>query len=1257
VIASRPTLARTRATHGPSNTIARARTRGFALAIAIAATLVVALPTAASACSVDDTSYLESFLDTSCVQSLTNTALDAQGGLRLTSNGAASSTTWDTDTDFDNGVTFQSILFGSVGLNTLKRNGAGSAATLNLPTSSFAVSPQNSAVISPDTSTAGDGDNVDGPSVIKVGSGYVMYYAGSPEDGGPRAIFQATSPNGIAWTRANSGNPVLSSTPSAFDENGVFGPEVIYDATDLIAPYKMWFSGQGSTFGGIGYATSLDGIAWTKYTGGGPLPIAVVDHGKAGSADSFAAADPSVIKDGTTWKLWYTGDDSNKKRIAYATSADGITWSKGGKVIAPEDPGVSANLEYGAYAPTVWREDGTYNMLLAGRKIVSGSVFQTKILGTTSSDGINWSGPSPSINPSGSSSNFDYSNLDGPDVLQEGSTFKAYYAGNTLDANGNFHTRIGHATSVNGNSFSKVGSGVGVNADGSVLNVAAAATDFDARSTSGISAAVPAGAPAPKKFVGFYSGQRGSDFKSRIGGATSADGAAWNKFSDGAQSGGSLLPLGNAPANFDLGGQRDPSVLYDASAPSPYRLYFTAINSSGVLSFGTSTTTEDSDKQPVNASWTTPSKLTFAGSGFSASGVSHPSVIKDGATYRMYFTGTDSGGATSIGYSTSVDGTSFSAPGTQILTAGSAGSFDANGVKDPTVWQVSGSDYRMIYTAVSTVSGQTTERLGYATSANGSTWSKANPALLLDASLTPFAFDELGVGAAGVALDGGTTHVWFSGRDTTGRLRGGHATSNGTALSPRGAATFQMGDPTTTVRDFRNVTRTSSGDVELWVSFLQPYSSVGNESWSYYFPVTAATNPETLNFLLTVRGLRWQARLSDPLTPPSLDSVAVSSAPVNFTASGSAITNAIAPPLAAGLAGWNSAKVNTTMFQPGGGGSGSASVNVLDATSSAVLASSALSTGGDTTIDLSSISPAAHPQLRLSFALTSADGQATPRINSLQVAFNSAPAPPVLTLAASAPSVVYGQPVTLSGRLSKAGAAMAGQAVSISGGPTPTTAVTDASGNFTAVVKPAQLTTFKATFAGVAAEPTAVVSVAHLVKLTVKRRGTKGYVKGSVGPAHTGLPVQVQQKKGSRWVTVKKLKTSSKSAFATTITKLKKTGKYQFRALTPADAQHLAGTSAIAYVDAFKVSLTLKRSGRTVTFTGKVSPAAAGQTVLIKQLKAGKWATIAKVKLSSTSTFTLKKKFAAGTYDLRADKAGNTKLWPGQSLVRRVTVP
>lgn len=1234
------------------------------LATTVVTVLALALTTSqAAACAVDDNNYFDSFLDVNCVQSMTNVALDAQGGLRLTTNGTPEATGWDTDTQFDGGITWESVVFPQVGVSSLTRAGTGTGATLGLPATAFPLQRGSSSILSPPASSVDDNDGVEDPSVIKVGATYVMYYSGTGEDGSAPAIFQATSPNGIAWTRANGGAPVLTGTPGAFDEFGVSGPEVHYDALDLSAPYKMWFAGQGPTFGAIGRATSTDGVVWTKQSSG-PTPVPVLDHGAPGSADSFAAADPSVIRDGSTWKMWYTGDDTSKKRIAYATSADGITWSKGGKVIAPEDAGVSANLEFGAFAPTVWQTDtGDYKMLLAGRKVVSGDTYQTKILDSSSSDGINWSGPSPAINPSGSSSGFDYSNLDGPDVFVDvgsATPYKAYYAGNTIDANGNFHTRIGHATSTNGNSFGKVGSGPGVNADGSVLDIGTLGTQFDARATSGLSVVLPAGAPAGKKFVGFYGGIRGSDFTWRIGGVTSTDGTSLLRMGDGTQTGGSLLPLGNSPANFDLGGHRDPSALYDAAAGSPHRLYFTAINGSGVKTIGTAATTEDVDKQPVNSGWSTPARILNVGSGFDGSGVSHPSVIKDGATYRMLYTAIDSGGTTSIGYTDSASATSFTGSRTQVLTGGSG--FEAGGVKDPVVWINGVGDYRMIYTGVSTENGRTIERLGYATSATGTSWTKASPALILNPSRVPFRYDEYAVSAAGVALDGSVPHVWFSAGDRNARTRAGHAVQSADSTISNGWATYQLGDTTTSVRDIRQITRVSSGTVSLWMSFLQPYSTAGTPYWSDYFPVTVSAGNETLNFLLTIRGIRWQARLSDPSSTPTLDSVSLQHAPVNFNATGGAVTGAVAPPAGLSVANWNTAVINTTLFQPGGTGSGSASVRVLNAVSGAQLAAAGLSTGGNSTLDLSAISTAEHPQLRFAFDLASSGGQATPRVNSLQVSYNKTVAP-TLTLAAGAASTIFGTPVTLSGTLTRAGAPLAGRTITIEqqplGGAAGVAAAvtTDGAGAFSAAVSPDRMTTYTASTAEGGGRPAVSVAVAERVTLTVKRKRGKGYVRGTVGPAHTGKQVVLQQKKGSRWATIKKLKTNSKSAFSFVVKGLKPKGKYQFRATTAADAEHLAGLSPVAYVDAIKMSLAIKRSGRTLTFSGSARPSHPRKAIVIKVLKGTTWTTFAKLKLSARSTFALKKKVAAGNYTFRVDIGGDRDHWPGVSAERKVTVP
>ena len=84
----------------------------------------LAVPETAFACSRDDSNYFETFVDTSCLQPpLTNTTLDALGGLRLATNGTPFTTTWDTDTDFNTGVNYQSQLFPPVGVSTFTRPG------------------------------------------------------------------------------------------------------------------------------------------------------------------------------------------------------------------------------------------------------------------------------------------------------------------------------------------------------------------------------------------------------------------------------------------------------------------------------------------------------------------------------------------------------------------------------------------------------------------------------------------------------------------------------------------------------------------------------------------------------------------------------------------------------------------------------------------------------------------------------------------------------------------------------------------------------------------------------------------------------------------------------------------------------------------------------------------------------------------------------------------------------------------------------
>ena len=190
--------------------------------------------------------------------------------------------------------------------------------------------------ISSDTSQF-DYDGIETPTVIKDPSApsnqrYKLWYAGRKTRCQPVNDHQfgyAYSPDGINWTKY-SGNPVLIpgnssswyntflSSPSVILENGI---------------YKMWFTAPDLVMnsqptdgkGNIGYATSVDGISWTVY------PSAVLIAGAQSNWDSASIAEPSVVKIGTTYHMFYSALDQwtiENFQVGYATSTDGINWIK-----------------------------------------------------------------------------------------------------------------------------------------------------------------------------------------------------------------------------------------------------------------------------------------------------------------------------------------------------------------------------------------------------------------------------------------------------------------------------------------------------------------------------------------------------------------------------------------------------------------------------------------------------------------------------------------------------------------------------------------------------------------------------------------------------------------------------------------------------------------------------------------------------------------------------------------------------------------
>jgi len=243
-----------------------------------------------------------------------------------------------------------------------------------------------------------------------------------------------SSPDGLSWTPYES-NPILrTGTGGSWDDNRLLNPYVIFNNN----AYQMWYSASDGNNYRIGYATSPDGVTWTKYEGN-----PVIDLGAEGSWDDGVVADPCVYFDGATYHMWYSGGNGSASRIGYASSADGISWTKyeGNPVL---DKGPVPDWDYRqVMAPDVLFDGMTYHMWYTGTVESSGWHYRTGY--ATSGDGLTWTkyGDNPVLMPddgSWDSQWVGYVKVLWDDI--DSSKFKMWYGGGADDE----VAKIGYAT-------------------------------------------------------------------------------------------------------------------------------------------------------------------------------------------------------------------------------------------------------------------------------------------------------------------------------------------------------------------------------------------------------------------------------------------------------------------------------------------------------------------------------------------------------------------------------------------------------------------------------------------------------------------------------------------------------------------------------------------------------------------------------------------------------------------------------------------
>jgi predicted GH43/DUF377 family glycosyl hydrolase len=174
-------------------------------------------------------------------------------------------------------------------------------------------------VLGPNSSTDWEND-VNRPVVIRNGERYQMWYTGQAR--GRSWIGYATSPDGTKWIRM-SDKPVLS-PEKPWEKVALMCPHVLYD--DRARMYRMWYSG-GEQYepDAIGYATSADGLKWTRHSDN---PIFTPQRKHEWEKDRVTAC--QVVRQGDWYVMFYIGfHDRDHAQIGLARSRDGISdWQR-----------------------------------------------------------------------------------------------------------------------------------------------------------------------------------------------------------------------------------------------------------------------------------------------------------------------------------------------------------------------------------------------------------------------------------------------------------------------------------------------------------------------------------------------------------------------------------------------------------------------------------------------------------------------------------------------------------------------------------------------------------------------------------------------------------------------------------------------------------------------------------------------------------------------------------------------------------------
>jgi len=186
-------------------------------------------------------------------------------------------------------------------------------------------------------------------SVVRVKGEYWMYNSWRPK----KSVALSKSKDGVNW-----GEPVIVLPPTDSGwEIQTNRPGVVY--RDGV--FHMWYTGQAKSRSRIGYATSIDGVSFTRRA----KPVLEAEAAWEKTSVMCPHVEWDVEKE--VFRMWYSGgEDYEPDAIGYSTSTDGVSWKKhAGNPIFRADP--SKHWEKAKVtAGQIVRKDGWHMMFYIG---------------------------------------------------------------------------------------------------------------------------------------------------------------------------------------------------------------------------------------------------------------------------------------------------------------------------------------------------------------------------------------------------------------------------------------------------------------------------------------------------------------------------------------------------------------------------------------------------------------------------------------------------------------------------------------------------------------------------------------------------------------------------------------------------------------------------------------------------------------------------------------------------------------------------